>query len=550
MGKRQLAGIIILLASLLFSTQAVWAHPLDIYGFGARAIGMGGAYTAVADDYSALYYNVGGLSQIEANEVTVGIMNADPLLSLKLNPASGISRSMARKLHGMEEDFSDVESVSGYTFGIAVKPHRLFAIGMGAFVPGVLARLQPLDAHEPNFVMHEHRSQRVVTMFGGSLRVLPSLSVGAGVRLFLKCKGSFELPIELNQDNLQLNQGQRAAAPIDPKTKVKLDFPLTTYPFFGAHYKPMENLRFGLSYQYWYSLDVDIDVDIDLIVRNYTVQLQDLSQIAPGLLPLKAVVELNIPELGDTPLRVPVELEGLEGELTVNAVVPIDGLIQISDLWKPQNVNFGVAYDPIDALTLSFDAVWFDWSEFPSPEVNLKIDDININLQTLPASLRARIKSLAIPVIGTIGPLPPVSLDIPGLDVQLTIPADIASGTRVRAHDIIVPKFGTEYRFPTVQSFWWTGDLDVAIRGGYIYTPSPFEPSKGESNLIDSDTHSASTGLGLTFNDFFSLDFYGQYQYFVPITVYKDTIDPSMPFESYTAKGHILAGGLTAGVKW
>src|SRR5438445_6019089 len=38
-------------------------------GVGARAIGMGEAFTAVADDYSALYYNAAGMTQLTRSEV-------------------------------------------------------------------------------------------------------------------------------------------------------------------------------------------------------------------------------------------------------------------------------------------------------------------------------------------------------------------------------------------------------------------------------------------------------------------------------------------------
>lgn len=38
-------------------------------GFGARALGMGGAYTGVADDYSAVYWNPAGLAMIRKTEM-------------------------------------------------------------------------------------------------------------------------------------------------------------------------------------------------------------------------------------------------------------------------------------------------------------------------------------------------------------------------------------------------------------------------------------------------------------------------------------------------
>lgn len=42
-------------------------------GVGARAIGMGGAYTGIASDYSALFWNPAGLAQLEHGEFSLGI---------------------------------------------------------------------------------------------------------------------------------------------------------------------------------------------------------------------------------------------------------------------------------------------------------------------------------------------------------------------------------------------------------------------------------------------------------------------------------------------
>ncbi len=42
-------------------------------GVGARALGMGGAYTGVANDYSALYWNPAGLAQLEHTEFSLGL---------------------------------------------------------------------------------------------------------------------------------------------------------------------------------------------------------------------------------------------------------------------------------------------------------------------------------------------------------------------------------------------------------------------------------------------------------------------------------------------
>ena len=62
----------LVLAGLLLAlpTSFAWAASL---GYGARAIGMGGAYTAVADDGTAPYWNPAGISQIKILTLTPGI---------------------------------------------------------------------------------------------------------------------------------------------------------------------------------------------------------------------------------------------------------------------------------------------------------------------------------------------------------------------------------------------------------------------------------------------------------------------------------------------
>lgn len=62
-----------LAALLVLASPASWAAEtasfLDI-GVGARALGMGGAYTALADDANSLYWNPGGLAKLEKREFT------------------------------------------------------------------------------------------------------------------------------------------------------------------------------------------------------------------------------------------------------------------------------------------------------------------------------------------------------------------------------------------------------------------------------------------------------------------------------------------------
>ena len=61
-------------ALLVLAAQTAWAAEMAAFldiGVGARAAGMGGAYTALADDANALYWNPAGLARMEKREASV-----------------------------------------------------------------------------------------------------------------------------------------------------------------------------------------------------------------------------------------------------------------------------------------------------------------------------------------------------------------------------------------------------------------------------------------------------------------------------------------------
>lgn len=67
---KKLLSLVLACALLALPASFVMAAGL---GYGARAIGMGGAYTAVADDGTAPYWNPAGISQIKILTLTPGV---------------------------------------------------------------------------------------------------------------------------------------------------------------------------------------------------------------------------------------------------------------------------------------------------------------------------------------------------------------------------------------------------------------------------------------------------------------------------------------------
>lgn len=87
MRKTLQATLIVFALTVSSASQA--GGPNRIGGLGPRALGLSGAYTAIADDASSFYYNVAGISQIENNFVELGSDFCFPRLKFQLPDSWG-----------------------------------------------------------------------------------------------------------------------------------------------------------------------------------------------------------------------------------------------------------------------------------------------------------------------------------------------------------------------------------------------------------------------------------------------------------------------------
>ena len=66
--KAASGGLIGLLATHVVSAAGIYSE-----GIGARALSMGGAFVAVADDSTAVFWNPAGLAQLKGRGISVGL---------------------------------------------------------------------------------------------------------------------------------------------------------------------------------------------------------------------------------------------------------------------------------------------------------------------------------------------------------------------------------------------------------------------------------------------------------------------------------------------
>ncbi len=79
-------------------TVAAYANGLNLNGVGARAISMGGAFVGLADDYSAVFWNPAGLTQLKGSNISLSASFIIPKGSYQYSTA-GIDEETLSAVH-------------------------------------------------------------------------------------------------------------------------------------------------------------------------------------------------------------------------------------------------------------------------------------------------------------------------------------------------------------------------------------------------------------------------------------------------------------------
>ena len=185
--------------------------------------------------------------------------------------------------------------------------------------------------------------------------------------------------------------------------------------------------------------------------------------------------------------------------------------------FTPAELHAGLSLK-LPRLTLAVSLIWSRWSEFKeyAPEVHLLLSGFPPGT---PGHLGDWIEIFEFP--------------IPEPDFR----------------DILIPAVGVEYKALV------TRHVDLDLRAGYYFRPTPVPDQVGLTNFMDSDVHAPAVGVGVTFKDLFriitkplSLDAYFQYQILTSRQTWKEL--PTNPVGDYESDGHILNVGGTLTVRF
>jgi long-chain fatty acid transport protein len=321
----KIGRVLALLVVLLFTATSAMAGGFRLPEAGAKAMGMGFAFTAQADDPSAIYFNPAGIVQLEGTNVKVGVTY------IKENGADFTGTTPLTFGASVSETQKDLDFFVPNAF-ITKKASPNFAYGVGIFTPFGLG--QEYENRTTSIFRNQITKIELETFVLNptvAWKVNEVLSVGAGIDfMYGKAKLQKAGVVFLGPPVNNLNIFQ-----------LDLDGDGTAWGYnFGLLLTLSKSWKVGASYRSPFRLDIK-DGDVKLFDINGTVPF------VGGFTPAQV--------FGGTSFNT-------KGSTTIN---------------MPATMDLGVAYI-VDRLTLEVDASWTFWHSFS--DLNIDIENNNLLL--------------------------------------------------------------------------------------------------------------------------------------------------------------------------
>jgi long-subunit fatty acid transport protein len=276
----------------------------------SRAIALGNAYTAVADDFGATFYNVGGLAQIDKVILAFEFQITEDFLTAPDDPSN----------------YYDIPNSHGFNIGAVVPFGSRVAFGFAMYLPaGYVSSLSMSNVYEPNYVFYDNTTNTVSILTGLSVEPVRGFSLGVGARSL----GDLTSNVVSNT-----TFGESATDPYQPNIEMSTRVGQTISPVggillnFGAFHKAIEDLKLGMSYRH----EIDISTTTQLDSTNTTAFTSGIS---------------------------------LEQNYVLNLYSSLN--------FVPSELTLGLSYPIINKLMLSGDLTYARWSSFTSPGASVDV---------------------------------------------------------------------------------------------------------------------------------------------------------------------------------
>ena len=236
---RKLALLLLLLAPL-----NAHASTFDTFGFGSRALSMGGAMTADARDFTATFYNPSLIVNHNLINLGFGIFYESP--STTVTPDDP-----AASLNAVSPP-SSASYTLGFIFPFAGKLRDRLGLGVGISLPTRnLIKVQAVEPSEPNWYLYQSSPDRIQVFLGLGGKPFDWLYLGLGLQALSDFSGNINFNVDLFNKSFQ-----RRDLVNELVTKQGL--------VAGATLIPLKNLQIGFCWRQSMELDYELPTNIAL----------------------------------------------------------------------------------------------------------------------------------------------------------------------------------------------------------------------------------------------------------------------------------------------
>jgi len=296
----------------------VHAGIYDLLGLGPRPVALGGAYTALADDFTSVYYNPAGLSGEVESSMSLGGLWGKPYFSYHKEGQP----DQVPKLYATGGGYLGVATNLGHLTGY----HQLspWTLGISLYLPleRVLLADIPSSSSVESFIFYRDQTQVMSILLGLSWKILDWLSIGVSGNFLADLRAPNEAFVDVDIRTVLPYLFNRGDLVKKVRPRIMRDAEMKASFIAGIQVRPADWLRLGVTYRgKFYSETVGTQ---DILLRFY-----DFSGQSP---------------------------------LSLSTAVLAD--IHYIHYWNPQQVSTGAAFSPVESLWVALDFTWADWSDY------------------------------------------------------------------------------------------------------------------------------------------------------------------------------------------
>lgn len=291
-----------------------------VYEHGAAAMGMAGAFVAVANDPTAIFHNPAGIAWLEGTQISLGttLITSDASLSLPNWPVA---------------TFQSVDQKSKWfypsTFYISHKINDRIALGLGFFSPYGLGTEWPED-YPLKYIATKDDMKTFIFNPAIAIKLSDNLSAAFGVS-YIYSTLSFKL---VEHDDIDLS----VFSPLLAGEIAVIDIPISLEAngdAFGLNAGVLyKGENFSLGFNWRGGFDIKYDGDLDLNTTQAQVQIP--------------------------PLPPPFDL--LVTEAAIISAIPTSGTATIPSFKFPHVFGVGAAFNLTESFMLTADIHYILWS--------------------------------------------------------------------------------------------------------------------------------------------------------------------------------------------